>query len=89
MEQVADMQEEVEAVIHSLGGKIDAAIILSHKDNNHCLAEYKGEICTAVWNPYSGYYYVDDVYGKVRKVQQASRNSENVCTMQDKEVMTG
>ena len=63
----AFMRQETEAVIHSLHGKLDTAIILSHEDNNHCLAEYKGEVCTAVWNPFSGYYYVDDIYGKVKK----------------------
>ncbi len=59
------MRMETEAVIHSLHGELDTAIIIAHKDNNHCLAEYKGQVYTAVWNPYSGYYYVDDVYGKV------------------------
>lgn len=54
-----------EAVIHSLHGATDTAVILSHEDNNHCLAEYKGAVCTAIWNPFSGYYYVDDVYGKL------------------------
>ncbi len=63
----ASMRLETEAVIHSLNGKLDTAIIISHEDCNHCLAEYKGEVCTAVWNPFSGYYYVDDIYGKVQK----------------------
>ena len=61
------MRMETEAVIHSLHGKTDTAIILSHEDNNHCLVEYKRQVYTAVWNPFSGYYYVDDVYGKVEK----------------------
>ena len=56
-----------EAAIHSLHGNLDTAIILSREDNNHCLAEYKGQVCTAVWNPFSGYYYVDDIYGKGEK----------------------
>ena len=65
--ETASMRQETEAVIHSLHGKLDTVIILSHEDNNHCLAEYKRDVCTAVWNPFSGYYYVDDIYGKVKK----------------------
>lgn len=61
------MRKETQAVIHSLHGKLDTAIILSHVANNHCLAEYKGEICSAVWNPFSGYYYIDDIYGKMTR----------------------
>lgn len=57
------MRQETEAVIHSLHGGVDTVTILSHADNNHCLAEYKGKICTAIWNPFNGYYYVDDIYG--------------------------
>lgn len=71
------MAQETQAVIHSLHGKLDTAIILSHEDNNHCLAEYRGEICTAVWNPFSGYYYVDDIYGKVGKAHLTSRTNKN------------
>ena len=67
MIKASNMRMETEAVIHSLDGKLDTAIILSHEDNNHCLAEYKGQVYTAVWNPFSGYYYVDDIYGKVEK----------------------
>ena len=63
----ASMRQEVQAIIHSLNGNTDNAIILSHKDNNHCFAEYKGEVCTAIWNPFSGYYYIDDINGKVAK----------------------
>ena len=67
MIKASNMRMETEAAIHSLHGKLDTEIILSHEDNNHCLAEYKGQVCTAVWNLFSGYYYVDDIYGKVEK----------------------
>lgn len=61
------MRLEREAAIHSLHGKLDTVIILSHERDNRFLAEYKGELCTAIWNPFRGCYYVDDVYGKVEK----------------------
>ncbi len=67
------MHLETEAVIHSLNGALDTVTIISHKDNNHCLAVYKGKICTAVWNQFSGYYYVDDVYGKMGEIRTDRR----------------
>lgn len=64
-------QFEVYAVIHSLTNEekyIDLATIIgqdkNHSDNsNYVIAEYKGKKCTAVYNPFVGRYYVDDVYG--------------------------
>lgn len=57
---------KTEAIVHSLQ---DAAMveIVEHTDNNHCLARYKGKLCTAIFNPFSGYYYVDDVYGVIEE----------------------
>ena len=39
-------------------------------DNNHCLARYDGKLCTAIFNPFSGYYYVDDVYGVLEESEK-------------------
>lgn len=65
---------KVEAYIHSLkdhehdrhvlGG---AEIIQSIGDNLY-LAEYNGVRCTAIFNFFTGRYYVDDVYGIVERV---------------------
>lgn len=55
---------KVQAMIHSLQNK-DEATIISHKDNNNVIAEYKGQRFTAVFNVFSGFYYVDDIYGKL------------------------
>ena len=62
---------KTEAIVHSLR---DVAIveIVEHKDNNHCLARYDGKLCTAklctaIFNPFSGYYYVDDIYGVIEE----------------------
>ena len=40
----------------------EAEIIKSIGDNLY-LAEYNGIKCTAIFNFFTGYYYVDDVYG--------------------------
>jgi len=60
---------KVEAYIHSLEDKEhnrhilgEAEIIKSIRDNLY-LAEYNGIRCTAIFNPFVGRYFVDDVYG--------------------------
>jgi hypothetical protein len=44
---------------HVLG---EATIIKSIGDNLY-LADYHGVKCTAIFNPFVGRYYVDDIYG--------------------------
>jgi hypothetical protein len=48
---------------HVLG---EAEIIKSIGDNLY-LAEYNGVKCTAIFNYFTGRYYVDDVYGVVKE----------------------
>lgn len=60
------MFDVVQAMIHSLKA-LDAATIIEHEDNNNVIAEYKGQRCRAIYNPFSGFYYVDNVYGKIEK----------------------
>ena len=55
---------KVMAMVHSLGALAEVEII-EHKDNNHVIAEYNGKRCTAVFNLFSGLYYVDDKYGVI------------------------
>ena len=63
------MKVMIEAIVHSLR---DLAMveIVEHTDNNHCLARYDGKLCTAIFNPFSGYYYVDDVYGVIEESEK-------------------
>ncbi len=62
---------KVEAYIHSLKDMEhdrnvlgEAEIIESIGDNLY-LAEVNGVHCTAIFNPFAGCYFVDDVYGIV------------------------
>ena len=52
---------KVKAFIHSLK---------DHEHNRHVmdLAEVNGVRCTAIFNFFTGAYYVDDVYGIVKEV---------------------
>jgi len=63
---------QVTAYINSLKDKVnnrhvlgEAKIIKSIGDNLY-LAEYNGVTCTAIFNHFTGRYYVDDVYGVVK-----------------------
>ena len=44
--------------------------ILHHKNNNYMVAEYTGIRCTAVYNPFTGLFYVDDIFGVLKNQNQ-------------------
>lgn len=60
---------KVLAYIHSLKDKIHDRNVLGEAEiirqisGNEYLAEYHGVRCTAIFNIFTGRYYVDDVYG--------------------------
>lgn len=60
---------KVEAYIHSLKNHehdrnvLGEAEIIRSIGNNLYLAEYNGVRCTAIYNPFVGRYFVDDLYG--------------------------
>lgn len=58
------MEKTVKAMVHSLKA-LDDVIIIRENGINNVIAEYKGKKCTAVFNPFSGLYYVDDIYGVI------------------------
>lgn len=62
------MSYEAEAFIHSMKQQdgtqhTDTVEIVQHRSNNDIVARYKGQYYSAVFNPFSGRYYVDDTYG--------------------------
>lgn len=62
----------VKAYIHSLEDKehhrhvLDEAEIVKRIEGNQYLAEYRGVRCTAIFNPFAGAFFVDDVFGVVQ-----------------------
>ena len=64
---------KVQAYIHSLKDKmhdrnvLDEAEIIRQIGNNLYLAEYNGVRCTAIFNFFTGRYYVDDLYGVMKE----------------------
>lgn len=63
---------KVQAYIHSLKDRKNDRNILGEAEiikcigDNQYLAEYNGIRCTAIFNFFTGRYYVDDVYGIVK-----------------------
>ena len=53
---------KIKAQVHSLKAQ-DEVTILHEKGNNDVVAEYNGKRCTAIFNPFVGLFYVDDIYG--------------------------
>jgi len=53
--------------IHSLKkdgqSNLAEATIIEKLGDNQYLADYNGVKCTAIFNPFVGHYYVDDIYG--------------------------
>ena len=50
------------AMVHSLKAQAEV-VILHERNNNDVIAEYGGKRCTAIFNPFVGLFYVDDIYG--------------------------
>lgn len=65
-----------EVILHSKHGK-DTAIIVYQRDNNNVLAyrfnspntENSGTFYTAIFNPFVGLCYVDDIYGALTEAK--------------------
>lgn len=68
---------KVKAYIHSLKDHehnrhvLGEAEIIRRIGNNRYLAEVNGVRCTAIFNFFTGAYYVDDVYGIVKEAGNA------------------
>lgn len=60
---------KVKAYIHSLKDRANNRHVLGDAEiircigDNHFLAEVNGVRCTAIFNYFTGTYYIDDVYG--------------------------
>ncbi len=61
---------QTQAHIHSLDGAMDYVTILDEKmigKQKTYLVDYGGVKCTAVFNPFTGQYYADDIYGRIEE----------------------
>jgi len=64
------------AYIHSLKDKTNNHHVLGEAEiikcigDNQYLAEYNGVKCTTIFNVFTGYYYVDDIFGVIKDDKQ-------------------
>jgi hypothetical protein len=49
------------------GQNMALVTIVKNDSNNNAIARYKGKYYSAVYNPFVGMFYVDDLYGLVPK----------------------
>jgi len=67
---------KLKAYIHSLKDKTNNRHVLGEAEiikcigDNQYLAEYNGVKCTAIFNVFTGYYYVDDIFGVIKDDKQ-------------------
>ena len=73
------MNNKVQACIHSLktdgnpekgdfGHQMGEVTIISRKSDNDVVAEYNGAYYKAIYNVFTGCYFVDDIYGFIGNV---------------------
>ncbi|MDR1321580.1 MAG: hypothetical protein LBK56_09185 [Gracilibacteraceae bacterium] len=67
---MADYIDKCECCIHSLEGGLAEATILKRIGDNKYVAQYGDVKCTAIFNPFSSHYYVDDLYGIIKEPKE-------------------
>ena len=72
---MAEYIDKCECCIHTLDGGLAEATILKRTGDNQYLADYNGVKCTAIFNPFSGRYYVDDKYGVIKEPKERGHDS--------------
>lgn len=65
------MNKKIQAMVNSQHGLREVKIV-KHEDNNNVIAKYRGTLYTAVYNPFAGLYYVDDIYGRLEDQNENS-----------------
>lgn len=61
------------AMIHSLG-KVQEVFIVKYDDPNNCKAIFDNKLCTAVFNIFTGLFYVDDKFGVIDMLEAKADN---------------
>lgn len=59
---------KTDAMLNSTGKK-QKVFIVKYDDMNHCKAIIDNKLCTAVYNPFSGLFYVDDKFGVIDYIE--------------------
>ena len=75
LKNISDLEEfcdgrayTVAAHINSLGGEMDEVTVLDERqkgNQKYYIVDYKGTLCTAIFNGFNCTYYADDLYGRI------------------------
>lgn len=60
---------KVTAMVHSKEKREEVELIKKIGDNNYLVETNDGVKCTAIYNPFVGIYYADDIYGIIKEEQ--------------------
>ena len=63
------MNRKVKSMVHSTN-QIETVTLLHEDGPNDCLVMRGRKVCTAIYNPFVGLYYTDDVYGVIADADQ-------------------
>lgn len=58
---------KVTAMVHSKEKREEVELIKKIGDNNYLVETNGGVKCTAIYNPFVGIYYADDIYGIIKE----------------------
>ena len=76
METVSFEPVKVEAMIHSLHEKREVFVVF-YDSPNRVKAVYDNKLCTAIYNTFTGLFYVDDVYGVLDTLEETSEKERD------------
>lgn len=76
METVSFEPVKVEAMIHSLHEKREVFVVF-YDSPNRVKAVYDNKLCTAIYNTFTGLFYVDDVYGVLDTLEETSEKDRH------------
>lgn len=61
------MNIKVRALVHSTNTVKEVTLIEKTDDNKYIVRTDSGVLCTAIFNPFTNFYYADDLYGKIEE----------------------
>lgn len=75
--------EKIKAHLHSLNGQfaevelLGKAKLFGHEISNQYIFKVKNNLCTGIYNCFTGGYYVDDLYGIIDENNENYRTYKN------------
>lgn len=63
------MNTKVRALVHSTNTIREVTLIEKTGDNKYIVWTDRGVLCTTIFNPFTNFYYADDLYGKIERTK--------------------